>query len=150
MDKQTHYDERTPLIVQQILEAARLSKDRLRLFFGDTETGRDWMEEHDIIGTIGRSTGTQPCALLIHNARSIGGGAILTHCIVKIMTIKGRTLYQHDKYHLPTFHISTKPEHITEDLGWAVLANMEVHARFKQQRQAERWIEFIQGARMAK
>lgn len=147
---ETHFHKQTPLEAQKILEDARHSGTRLRLFFGNFDTGLDWMEEHDVIGTVGRSTGSQKVPLLIHNARSMGGGQILDHCIVKIMTNKGRTLYKHDKYYMPQLSISSKPEHLAEGLGWAVLKGDEVHARFKQERQASNYCEFLTGARMSK
>ena len=73
---------------------------RLRLFYGDTETGKDWREVWDTVGYIGRSTGRVKIPLLIARADSIGGRAILDHCIVKI-TLGKVTIYQHPKYYCP-------------------------------------------------
>ena len=79
------------------------SSRRLRLYYGDVETGRDWEEVYEVTGYIGRSTGRIKIPLLIHNTRSFGGGAILDHCIVKIEHSNKRTggvLYQHPHYHI--------------------------------------------------
>ena len=73
---------------------------RVRIFLGDTKTGKDWFESYDTIGYIGRSCGTVKIPLLIHNTRSMGGSAILEHCIVKI-TVDKKTVYQHPNYHCP-------------------------------------------------
>lgn len=73
---------------------------RVRIFLGDTKTGKDWFESYDTIGYIGRSCGTVKIPLLIRNTRSMGGGAILDHCIVKI-TVDKKTVYQHPNYHCP-------------------------------------------------
>lgn len=99
----TYYHKETPDQVIEILEGSRLSyrEKRLRVHYGDTKTGKDWMEQYDIMGYVGRSMGPIKIPLLIHNKRSMGGGGMLDHCIVKITeTVKPhKVLYQHPKYH---------------------------------------------------
>jgi len=96
----TSYNARTNPIVVQILENARLSHRRLRLFYGDRQTGKDWNEQFDVFGYVGRSTGSVKIPLLIHNKRSMGGGSILDHSIVKITDSRGKViLWQHPLYH---------------------------------------------------
>ena len=95
------FDKSTPDQVCRIL--ANYCGDRsqrVRIFLGDTTTGKDWFERYDTIGYIGRSTGTVKIPLMVSTARSLGGGAILDHCIIKI-TIDKRTVYQHPNYHAP-------------------------------------------------
>ena len=88
----TSYDDRTPDEVIKILEKSRLDKIRIVLDYGDTKTGKSWNEQFDVTGTIGRSTGNIKIPILIHNSRSIGGGAILDHCIIGIKTSKGKNV----------------------------------------------------------
>ena len=100
----TMYNVDTPDEVIQWLETSRERQQRIRIFYGDTVTGKDWCEVFDTIGCVGRSTGKHKIPLLIKSKRSLGGGAILDHCIVRITT-KGsngkiRTVYEHPKYHL--------------------------------------------------
>lgn len=57
----TFYDERTPDEIIRVLEAARLNRTRLHISLGDTETGRDWLEEWDTHGYIGHRRGRQRC-----------------------------------------------------------------------------------------
>ena len=84
-----------------ILERIRKNQTRVRFHWGDTKTGADWGDMHDVEGTIGRSPGWAKIPLLIYSRRSFGGGGILTDSIVKIVTSKGkRLIYQHPKYHL--------------------------------------------------
>lgn len=98
---ETSFDARTPQNVAEILESARISKERIRIYLGDTKTGRDWKEEFGVIGRVGRSSGIYRVPILLYNRRSNGGGEILTRCIVKIETTRGkRILYQHEKYHI--------------------------------------------------
>lgn len=148
--KDTWFTPGTPEAVQEILELYRKSKKlgRLRLFFGDKKTGRDWLSEHDVIGTIGRSTGVMKVPLMIPTARSTGGMAILDDCIVRIISVDLKTeLYRHPDYHraLLTIAENEHPEYLA-----TVLANGEVHARFKSVDQARRWIGFMSGSRMSK
>jgi hypothetical protein len=99
----TTYHDDTPRAVIDVIEGARGSGQRLRFHWGDVTTGQDWGDRHDVAGRIGRSMGPTKVPLLLHNVRSIGGGAILDHCIVKITTSAGgHVLYQHPKYTPPT------------------------------------------------
>lgn len=56
----------------------------------------DWNEQFDVTGYVGRSTGPIKVPLLIHNRRSLGGPAILDHCIIGVRETgkDGRLLYQ--------------------------------------------------------
>ena len=105
----TFYDERTSKQVRNILEKIRLHEHRVRLYYGDTKTGRDWEEVYDVTGTLGRSTGPMKVPILLHNIRSMGGGAILDHCIVRIRFANrknGGDLYRHPDFHHATGNMS--------------------------------------------
>ena len=100
MNEITYNDKTDPDMVER-LERVRMNGTRVRFHWGDVETGEDWGDTCHVEGTLGVSTGTMKIPLLIHNARSHGGMAILDHCIVKITTTRGkRVLYEHPKYHL--------------------------------------------------
>jgi len=100
----TSYHKETNETIINVLENARMNRNRLRVFFGDIKTGRSWDEEHETIGYIGRSTGTFKIPLLVHNTRSFGGGGLLDHCIVKIVDTKTKkTLYIHPKFNQSVF-----------------------------------------------
>ena len=99
----THYHQETPTAIVDVLERVRNSGQRIRLHYGDTETGRDWGDVHDVTGRIGRSMGPVKVPILLYNARSMGGGAILDHCIVRIRPAgndrgAGADLYRHPNY----------------------------------------------------
>ncbi len=82
-----------------LLEHIRIYQTRVQFHWGDVKTGKDWGDIYDVKGRIGRSTGPIKIPILLYNSRSIGGGAVLDHCIVKITETKGgRVLYQHAKY----------------------------------------------------
>ena len=139
----THYDSRTPdkLVVE--LEKARRGKDFVRIFLGDAETGRDWLEEYDVCGFIGRSWGERKVPLILKSHSSTAGPAILDYCIVKMM-VNGRVVYRHPKYVTPTFEsVQSKEPGFTD-----VIANGDTIARFKTADKAEKWIAFMLGKRM--
>ena len=90
----TFYDKRTNKKVIEVLERVRKDGVRIVVDLGDTKTGESWNEVYDISGTIGRSTGKIKIPLLIHNKRSLGGGALLDHCIIGIKESRGgKVLY---------------------------------------------------------
>jgi hypothetical protein len=141
----TSYDVRTPDEVVAILENARQTRTRLHVSLGDSESGRDWIEENMVHGVIGRSTGSIKIPLLIHNRRSVGGPGLLDHCIVRIRTSRGgRILWQHDKYSHGTLEIRQKTEPVTlpdgRTLTVDVLCDGELHASFEDMQKARRWV----------
>jgi len=92
----TFYDVRTSDNVVNVLENCRRNGTRIILDYGDTTTGKSWNEVYDITGRLGRSTGNIKIPILLHNTRSIGGTAILDHCIIGIKESKGgRVLYSY-------------------------------------------------------
>jgi hypothetical protein len=72
------FHAQTPDAVVQSLESARSRRQRVRLYYGDFQTGRDWLEEHDVEGIIGNSMGPLRVPLLIHmqtgEERPLGDG----------------------------------------------------------------------------
>lgn len=141
-----YYHDTTPPQVIAALDGAQATGARVRLWYGDSETGLSWLEEYGVRGTVGRSTGWKKTALLINNKRSTGGPAILAACIVRLI-VDGREAYRHPKFSQAPLAVSTCPEHLTPGLAAAVLANGEVHARFKTENQAAKWVDFMTGPR---
>ena len=136
-----YFNPATPERVCYQLASAAKRGERVRLWYGDTTTGRAWSEEHDIIGSVGRSCGPVKAPLLIANSRSHGGPAILDHCIVAITTAQGgRGLYTH-----PTF---SRPLYVAE--AETVTADGELYARCGSCTQAQRLADFMNGRRNAK
>lgn len=140
----TSWHTTTPDEVIAVLETARQNHTRLHISFGDAETGKDWLEECLSYGYIGRSTGTNKIPLLVHNRSSMGGGALLDHCIVRIRTSKGGTvLYKHPNYHSGdiTIHQKETPVELGDGrkLTIEVRRDGEVQAAFETLEQAQRY-----------
>lgn len=141
----TSFHIETPAAVVQVLERARQNRTRIHVSFGDASTGRDWLEEWDITGYLGRSMGPVKVPLLVANRRSLGGGAILDNCIVRIReSAGGRILYQHPAYHFGTLAIRSKVEPVTLPDGRMltidVVLDGKVHASFENMEKARRWV----------
>lgn len=88
----TFYYLDTPDRLIEILEDIREKKTRIRIEYGDVNTGKSWGETHDISGTIGRTMGSLKCPILLYNSRSISGGIIFTDRILEIRTSKDKKL----------------------------------------------------------
>jgi len=147
--KLTIYDPNTPKELIVVLENARVKKTRIRLFYGDLTTGRDWNEENNVDGYLGRTTGPIHCPILLKSKTSSGGGIILSGCIVKVVAAASKgTMWQHPHYHSLPFTISdipsSNPAHA--HLPVEVLRAGEVHARFATRQEAERFLRKITGS----
>lgn len=160
--KKTWYRAGTPKKVAAILEAARSSfcDNRhqgtiLRLFYGDPQTGRDWAEEHECIGFVGRSMGPMRLPLilepLLDDVREITsssyGGSINTVNVLRIIDVRrAEEVYRAKNYVLPQFAIDAK-----EGSGrYPVIVKREdtAVATFETHEQAAQWIAFMQGFRV--
>lgn len=141
----TSYHDETPDEVIRVLESARTNRTRLHISLGDTTSGLDWLEEFESNGYVGRSMGPVKVPLLVANRRSLGGGSILTHCIVRIReSAGGRILYQHPQYHFGSLEIRRKAEPVTLPDGRILTVDVrrdgELHAAFENVEKARRWV----------
>ena len=75
LTRTTYFDPGTDAKAAKVLESCRTRERKVRLILGDTSTGEPWLEEHDVVGRIGRSTGSLKVPLLIEPGEH-GGSAI--------------------------------------------------------------------------
>lgn len=146
----TSYHAGTSEKVIEELEKARAMDQRVRIFYGNVLTGKDWMEEHAVCGKIGRSAGEVKVPILLAREGSYGGASISTECIVRILR-DGRETYRHPDYHQAALEIteSTSPDALRPDYNWLVTAGGADTARFQSRNKAQRWVNFMEGRRMA-
>lgn len=108
IDLGTWFDPDTHPEVKRQLELAMKGGYRLRIEYGDRDTGQAWSDRPEA-GTISRSMGPMKVPLLIRRAGSYGGDAISDASIVKISeTPGGRLLWQHPTYS-PAAKLETAP-----------------------------------------
>ena len=147
-----YYNPETPWRVAVILESAMSSpyRPRLRLFYGDPKTGETWPESFETSGYIGRSMGPVKVPLMIANARSRGGGAILTHCITAIMEAPGRYRYKCEGFKPGSFEVEREPSPAEfGGLGWRVMRpGLGVFSRHDTEAKAARCASYMRGGRM--
>ena len=90
----TSYHIQTNEKLIEVLEYCMRNNVRIVVDYGNVETKESWNETYDIKGRLGRSGGNIKVPILLYNKRSIGGSAILDHCILSIKESKGgRVLY---------------------------------------------------------
>lgn len=150
-DNKTWFDSSTPAKARKALESLRLSGNKARVFIGDTETGRDWLEEFDTIGRVARSSGAMKTPLLI-SEKEYGGPALLTSCVLRIIDLDTKEeLYRHPKYFVPKMEF-TEAASYDKAIGYthSVLVenergDMELRSNFKSIGQAAHWLAFMQG-----
>ena len=138
-----------------VLSSLVHSDRRVRIWYGDVETGRSYNDEYDVTGRIGRSTGRIKIPLLINNSRSYGGMILLDGCIIRIDDIKEkRTLYRLDNFHVEDMKVyeifgnanyKYRVAKLSEDSG-----EWEVQANFKTEQQAHNYVAFMRGHRYCK
>ena len=143
LTRTTYFDPGTDTSAAKVLESCRTHERKIRLILGDTLTGEPWLEEHDVVGRIGRSIGTLKVPLLIESGEH-GGSAILCACILAIVDwASGNFLYRHDAYR--EAELSIKPSADAER-PWDVLRHEEVVASFRDIGQAGAYLAFMRGA----
>ncbi len=144
-----YFNDETSDKVKECIEYCYNSKLRIRIWYGDADTGESWLEEYDTMGTIGRSTGQQKRPLLIKNSCSNGGGGILCHCIIRIDVISSkRTIYKHPLFYVPTLGVYPNLDEDTKTkYPFIVLKYGTIQARFKSRTSAYNYIDFMTGDR---
>lgn len=143
----TYYHRETPQVVRAILDSKMQSRERIRIFLGDTITGKSWGDEWGVLGAVGRSTGEIKIPLLIANSRSYGGPAISDDCIVAIADSPGHFIYRHPKLDLGAWTVGEpKKDGYIE----ASYRDGAIVGQFKKAGQAKRHCQFMVGERFAK
>ena len=139
----TYFDPGTDPKVARVLERCRQRDTLVRLILGNAGSGESWLDEYDVVGRIGRSTGSLKVPLLIVPGED-GGPAILTNCVLAVIAWQtGRFLYRHPTFRAPELSIrpSTEPGY-----AWDVLRDAQTIARFQDIAHAGGYVAFMRGA----
>lgn len=140
--RQTYFDPGTAPQAARVLEQSRQKGNTVRLILGDVDTGRSWLEEHDVVGRIGRSTGNLKVPLLIEPGAH-GGTAIPTACLLAIVDWEGGAfLYRHLAFTPPELQIQRTDD---TERPWDALHDGKVVARFADIGKAGAYVAFMRG-----
>jgi hypothetical protein len=128
------------------------NRNRIRVWYGDTKTGRAWNEEYDIIGRVGRTTGEIKVPILIYNARSYGGSELLLSSLLRIVDIKThRILWTVPNFHVEKMEVVYKngdyPFQVMQTRDTGEVVNI---ANFKNEASAYRYTDLMNGRRYNK
>lgn len=142
--KKTFYAPGTHKKVKSVLDRYIESGDPIRIFYGNEQTGEDWLEEFGAIGKISRSFGPLRIPLMLLED-DIGGLPISSENIVKLVDVNtGDILWKHKKYHLPELRI-VESDHQKKEYNYNVLADGQLHASFSDYYKAAAFVAFISG-----
>jgi len=144
------FNQETPESLQRLLKSLNDTGARVRLFYGDTKTGRAWAEENYITGRIGCSGGTKKIPLILKAHNSTGGCGILDGCIVALM-VGAKFEYKHPNFSTGNFTVCHGPcADALPELPAVVYHDGKLQARFKTHKQAQRYCDFMEGKRMTR
>lgn len=114
--------------VTEILDRCRKEGTRVTVSYAGDD-GVDWLEEFDTTGTVNVSSGPMQVPIMLPNARSIGGCAILVGRVARIREARGgRELYRREDYRQPPLTVRRGSD---AGLPVEVWNGDRVHARFK-------------------
>lgn len=114
---------------------------RVRLFYGDRDSGVCWSDMYNVMGTVRCSTGPMRIPILVHNSTSSGGPAILTSSVVRMVrTSDKKVLYTHKAFEYVN-HYEVK--------GASVYHNGTLILNAPTPERAEKFKEFMLGHRFA-
>jgi hypothetical protein len=140
--KETWFSLETPTVVRRLLEHYRRSGKLIRIFYGDVRTGEDWLEENDVVGKVGRSSGTFKIPILLQEGES-WGVSILDKSIVRLMDVATRKiLWEHSTYQSPKLEILATR---CGTNNYVVNLDGGPHASFSSYAKAAQWVAFMAG-----
>ncbi len=160
-NKYTMFPSETPNAVREVLEHFRMATSQdetkpenlIRLQLGDPQTGKVWLEENDVVGFVGRSSGLCKIPLLLealqqrhcqHSLRaSSGGGAICVKNVLAIHhVITGKVLYKARSYKTPAIEVFPSQH---PDYAWELMADNATFSRHTSQEDAQKLASFLRG-----
>lgn len=104
-----YVEKKTPDAVRCVLSELYLMRTlrsrRVRVWYGNEQTGRAWNDMHNVAGYIGRTLDRYPRPALMSFKSSVEGEVLTTNKIVRIDIVEtGETVYAHDNFHVATLN----------------------------------------------
>lgn len=140
---QTYFDPGTDPRLARVLETCRRERRQVRLILGDTSTGKSWLDEHYVVGAIGRSTGAMKVPLLIEPGEAGGMAIVCAHVLVVMDWDTSEPLYRHAMWQPPELRIRAGDN---EQRTWSVDLHEQPVATFDDIGKAGAYVAFMRGA----
>jgi len=138
----TWFKKDTRDAVKKVIDRLIHTGETVRVFYGDSETGKSSMNEFDMIGTVGRSSGVLKVPLLLSQSDGFGD-PMQDDRIIRIIRVGDhKNLYKHPGFHVPEMKI-VEGEH--PKFKVSVVVEGQVAARFKSLGKACKWVAFMTG-----
>ena len=103
---QTFHHFYAPPKLRRLLERLIRTEEVVRIFYGNPYTGENYIEEHDVVGQIGRSSGITKIPLLVPEGEN-WGAPLLESCLVQILSVQtGNVLWRSTNFVTPQFTIT--------------------------------------------
>ena len=139
----TYFDPGTDPRLARALETCRRDGRKVRLVLGDTGTGASWLDEFDVVGTVGRSTGLLKVPCSSSRARRRHGHPLCA-CAGTDGLGHRPALYRHPRWQPPELRIRASDD---DDRPWAVVLHEQPVATFDDIGKAGAYLAFMRGAK---
>ena len=139
----TYFDPGTDPRLARVLETCRRDGSKVRLVLGDTGTGASWLDEFDVVGTVGRSTGLLKVPLLVEPGQAGGTAILCAHVLALMAWDTGLPLYRHPRWQPPELRIRASDDDVRP---WAVVLHEQPVATFDDIGKAGAYLAFMRGA----
>ena len=110
---------------------------------GDTGTGASWLDEFDVVGTVGRSTGPLKMPLLVEPGEAAGTAILCAHVLALMDWDTGLPLYRQPLWQPPELRIRASDDDVRP---WAVVLHEQPVANFDDIGKAGAYLAFMRGA----
>ena len=109
-DQNTWFDPSTSEAVRKTLKRCIRTREVIRVYSGNPDTGRCWLREHDTTGTVGRTTGVFKTPILVPLGED-GGDLLEGSSILAIQdALTLRFLYKSSDFYIPQMRIGRDPD----------------------------------------
>ena len=139
----TYFDPGTDPRLARVLESCRRDGRKVRLVLGDTGTGASSLDEFDVVGTIGRSTGILKVPLLVEPGEAGGTAILCAHVLALMDWDTGLPLCRHDRWQPPELRIRASDD---DQRPWAVVLHEQPVANFDDIGKVGAYLAFMRGA----
>lgn len=134
----------TPEPLRNALSSARSCGRKVRLYYGDPDTGQCSLATTNNVGWIGRMSGAVLAyPMLLSSLDAKAGLRILDSGVVRVQDLDsaGMVIYEHPHYHLPEMSVSEMP-----DSTVVVLLGDAQRMQFTSNEHFARWKKYMRGS----